>query len=94
MIKRIRAAARVLIGRSGTVDRVSAISPPDLRPDPSARFNVFRVVNGSLVNEPEQYYGQDIRKALQAWDRYKKSRFPGSIYLYVNDDCVYNATFD
>lgn len=93
---RIKQAWRVLIGKAEAVDKVTVESASDpilLRPDPTARFNVFRVHLGRLVvSDAQKYSGNRITTAVKAFNYYKESAWSGTVYLFDGEYCLEKET--
>lgn len=86
---RVRDAWGVIRGKKGVVVPLpeTPLEPEAHRPDPTAKFNVFRVHNGELcLLDPQRYSGNDFAKAANAFARYRLSTWEGTVYLFVGDD--------
>lgn len=60
-----------------------------LRPDPSAQYNVFRVVGGApALTDPQRYSGNDERLARQAIESYRATYWPGRVFVFRWVQCL------
>lgn len=60
--------------------------PVQFRPDPTARFNVFRINEGRLcITDEQRYTGNDQLKADQAIEVYESTEWEGEVYAYEHN---------
>lgn len=92
MLNRLKSAWSVMRGRAAAVPAIrleGVVNPLDLRPDPTARFNVFREWNGQLVlNDPQRYSGNSIKRAGDAFEFFRDSDWLGTVYVYDGDALI------
>lgn len=92
MIAKIKGAWSVLRGRAAAVpaaNQDAIVDPLVLRPDPTARFNVFREFNGQLIlNDPQRYSGNSIKRAADAFEFFRDSNWNGTVYLFDGNDIL------
>lgn len=91
---RIKAAWKGLRGELLVPSAHAHLSLLELRLDPTARFNVFRIFKSRLMLEDTwKYSGNDIRKAVTAMDTYVGAPYwLGTVYLFDGEQIIDTVT--